>query len=292
MNTNNMHIPSNKVRDIERYFFSELKDLYPDGEIRMFIRLLFEAYMGWGLTALLLHHDDTINQSDLLRFHWAAEDLRNHRPIQHIIGHCEFCDCTINVSPDVLIPRPETAEMVDWITSNWKNGAPHRIVDLCTGSGCIAIALKRRFLKTSVNAVDVSSAALSLAQKNAITNGTDIQFIESNLLTEDPLTGSYDLIVSNPPYIRLSERADMSANVLDFEPSIALFVPDNDPLLFYRRICTLALLHLNTDGLLVLEINEHWGQETCALLNESGLISHIHNDFNGKPRMIVARKAL
>jgi len=292
MNTNNMHIPSNRVRDIERYFLTELKDLYPDGEIRMFIRLLFEAYMGWGLTSLLLHRDDTINQSDLLRFHWAVEDLKHHRPIQHIIGHCDFCNCTIEVSPDVLIPRPETAEIVEWIASNWRNHPPRRIADLCTGSGCIAIALKRRFFQSTVYAVDISPAALSIARKNAYVNKTDIQFIESNLLTDDPLIGDYDLIVSNPPYIRLSERVAMSANVLDFEPSLALFVPDNNPLLFYRRICIMAQLHLSSDGLLVMEINEHLGHETCTLLNENGLHSRIHNDFNGKPRMVVARKGL
>ncbi len=290
MNTTDMHIPSNRVRDIERYFLSELEGLYPPEEIHMFVRLLFEAYLEWDLSALLLHRDSTINQSDLLRFHWAAEDLKRQRPIQHIIGHCEFCDCRIEVSPDVLIPRPETAEIVAWIVANRHSNPPQRIADLCTGSGCIAIALKQQFRQAYVSAIDISAAAISVAQRNATANKAEIHFTECDLLNNDPLTGYYDLIVSNPPYIRHSEQKKMHTNVIDYEPALALFVPDDTPLLFYRRIGKIAQEHLTSGGELVLEINETLSTETCALLNEMGYSTSLHHDFNGKPRMIVAHQ--
>jgi len=147
MNTTDMHIPSNKGRDIERDFHTELAGLYPDSEITMFVRMLFEAFLGWSLTDLLLRRDDTVNQSDLLRFHWAVEDLKQWRPIQHIVGWSEFCGCRIDVDQSTLIPRPETEEIVDWTIKNISNltsaTTPFKALDLCTGSGCIAIALAK-----------------------------------------------------------------------------------------------------------------------------------------------------
>ena len=293
MNTTDMHIPSNRVRDIERYVHTELAGRYPDGELRIFVYMLFEAFLGWDKTQLLLHRDDTINQSDLLRFHWAVEDLKQFRPIQHIIGHTDFCGLRIRVTPDVLVPRPETEEIVarltDWLAS--RQAAPSAILDLCTGSGCIAIALKHRFPSAQVTAVDISPAALAIARDNATVNHTDIHFVEADVLDSlqlDALSSSYDLIVSNPPYVMERERADMQPNVLNYDPALALFVPDSDPLCFYRAIGQYAATHLAPQGLLALEINQALSTETMQLLQALGFDIQLHHDFRGNPRCITA----
>ena len=290
MNTTDMHIPSNRVRDIERYYLNELRGLYPEGELRMFVYMLFDAFLGWDKTHFLLHRDDTINQSDLLRFHWAAEDLKRYRPIQHIIGHTHFCGLRIDVSPEVLIPRPETEEIVTRLLQT-PDFAPATVLDLCTGSGCIAIALKHHFPTSEVTAIDLSPAALAMAQKNARQNNADIDFKQIDLL--DPkqlssLTNSYDLIISNPPYVMERERATMQRNVLEYDPSIALFVPDSDPLLFYRAIGQFAASHLNPSGLLVVEINQVLADESALLLHKAGFSTCLNHDFRGNPRSLVA----
>ena len=291
MNTTDMRIPSNRVRDIERYMHGELDALYGEEEVRVFVGMLFEAFLGWDRAHLLLHREGTIDQSDLLRFHWAVEDLRRWRPIQHIIGYTDFCGCRIRVSPDVLVPRPETEEMVSWLCARRAACVPEAILDLCTGSGCIAIALKKAFPEASVTAVDLSPAALALARRNADENGTAVNFVEADVLDPTQLsTLNFQLstIVSNPPYVRESERAMMAANVLDYDPAMALFVPDDDPLRFYRAIGAFAAEHLAPQGLLALEINEVLSAETCALLQSQGFTTEVHEDFRGKPRMVTA----
>ena len=293
-NTTHMHIPSNRVRDIERYIRTELDELYPEGELRMFTQMLFEAYMGWSTAQLLLHRDDTINQSDLLKFHWAVEDLKQYRPIQHIIGYTDFCDCRIAVSPDVLIPRPETEEIVlratELLNDSGANVQEGNFLDLCTGSGCIAIALAKQFPKAKIYAVDISTKALDLAQKNAERNHVAVEFVQSDILQETIALPcpTFDLIISNPPYIQEKERCNMERNVLEYEPSLALFVPDKDPLKFYRAIGLYALQHLTYKGLLILEINEHLGSATCQLLQSIGFVTQLLQDFRGKDRSIIA----
>ena len=285
-----MRIPSNRVRDIERYYLAELRDLYPKEELHTFVYMLFEAFIGWDKTHFLLHRDDTINQSDLLRFHWAAEDLKQYRPIQHIIGHTDFCGLRINVNPDVLIPRPETEEIVTQLLQR-PHFSPASILDLCTGSGCIAIALKHHLPQTAVTAVDLSPSALAVAQDNARLNNTDINFrqLDSlNPLQLASLNSSYDLIISNPPYVMERERADMQPNVLNYDPPQALFVPDSDPLLFYRAIAQFAATHLHPDGLLVVEINQSLAPQTAQLFQDQGFNTIVHNDFRSNPRYITA----
>lgn len=290
MNTTNMHIPSNKVRDIERYFHIELAGLYPDGEIRMFVRMLFEAFMGWTFTELLLHRDSTVNQSDLLRFHWAVEDLKRFRPIQYIIGWTDFCGCRIEVDENTLIPRPETEEIVQNTISLLADKPPRRILDLCTGSGCIAIALTKQWPETEVWAIDISENALAVAKRNADTNNVNVNFLQADILNS-PLSffhTPFSLIISNPPYVMDKERATMQRNVLDWEPQLALFVPDDDPLLFYRAIADIAGKHLEHKGCIVLEVNGQLGNETEELFKNCDFKTKIHNDFQGKTRMLTA----
>ena len=296
MNTTELHIPSNKVRDIEQYCITELDGLYPEGEIGMFVRLLFEAFLGWDRTQLLMNRDTTVNQSDLLRFHWAVEDLKRYRPIQHIIGWTEFCGCRIEVNEDTLIPRPETEEIVNHIINRF---SPFTILDLCTGSGCIAIALAKHLPKAEVTAIDISEKALDVARRNTELNNVKVNFIRADILSELIIENlklkieksQFSIIISNPPYVMDKEKGAMQPNVLDWEPASALFVPDSDPLLFYRAIANLATRLLADDGMLVLEINEQLGDETLHLFEEKGFRGTIHSDFRGKPRMLCLQKS-
>ena len=310
MNTRNLRFRSNRICDILALYHEELDGLYGSGEVATFVEMLCAEYLGWDRVRFLLGKDSTIDQSDLLRFHWALEDLKRHRPIQHIIGHVDFCGCRIEVSPAVLIPRPETEEMVQTLlneeggmrneelnagTNNSSLLTPHSslceaILDLCTGSGCIAIALKKALPQAEVTAVDLSPEALDVARRNADLNSTPITFLQSDILDPNfnlsPLT--FHLIVSNPPYVRDSERATMQLNVLDYDPPRALFVPDSDPLLFYRAIAAIAVRNLAPDGMLAVEINEALADETCALLRNHGLSPTLHHDFRSKTRWITA----
>lgn len=304
MNTRNLRFKSNRVRDIISLFHEELNASYGCGEVSVFCEMLFETFLGWDKVRLLTSKEQTIDQSDLLKFHWALEDLKKYRPIQHIIGYTDFCGCRIKVTPDVLIPRPETEEMVQWTidtrprlplraaTPSNLEGEPNSILDLCTGSGCIAIALKKAFPKANVTALDVSLQALQTARENANANGSDITFLQADLL--DPNFNFQlpfvNLIVSNPPYVMEKERLQMKRNVLDYDPGLALFVPDDDPLRFYRAIINIAKGTLTNDGLLVVEINEALADETCHLLREQGFPPTVHTDFRGKNRWISSKK--
>ena len=291
MNTTGILFGSNKVRDIEVAYLKQLRHLYPEEEIKMFVRMLFEAFLGWNQVQLLTRKEETINQSDLLHFHWALEDLKRHRPIQYIIGHTDFCGCRITVDESVLIPRPETEEIVNRTIEMLSQCPPSQILDLCTGSGCIAIAFAKAWPKADVWAVDISNEAISVAEKNALSNNVKINYLQADILK--PLTiqnTKFDLIISNPPYIRDIERGEIQHNVLDWEPSQALFVDDNNPLIFYFAIAALAEKCLKQDGLLICETNEYLSEETASAIREKGFSTKILPDFRGKNRMIVAKK--
>lgn len=289
MNTENIQFGSNRVADIERLFHKELDTIYGAGETRMMVRMLFEAWMGWPLAELLMRREETINQSDLLRFHWALEDLKRSRPIQQIIGWTLFCGCRIEVDENTLIPRPETEEIVERTIASYLERPPRRVLDICTGSGCIAIALAKAWPETEVWAVDISSEALAKARENAAGNGVEVAFIQADILNEEvTLPYPVDLIVSNPPYICERERKEMSTNVLDYEPGLALFVPDTDPMLFYRRIAQQCRRWIGERGRIVVEINEHYGKETLAEFEKEGAQGRVERDFWGKERMMIA----
>lgn len=290
MNTRNLRFRSNRVRDIVALFHEELDDQYDAAEVGVFVEMLCEAILGWDKVRLMTSREETIDQSDLLRFHWALEDLKRHRPIQHITGYTDFCGCRIAVNPDVLVPRPETEEIVNWILHTFHLPlSTFHLLDLCTGSGCIAIALKKAFPTADVTAVDISPTALEMAQQNAKNNGAEVCFVEADVLDGmNGVDGSYGLIVSNPPYVMEKERAQMQANVLDHDPALALFVPDDDPLRFYKAIANIAKEHLAEDGMLVVEINEALADETCDVIRAVGLEPTIHTDFRGKSRWVSA----
>lgn len=292
MNTRNLRFRSNRVRDIMSLFHEELDGLYGSGEVGVYVDMLFEAFLGWDKVRLLTSKEQTIDQSDLLRFHWALEDLKQHRPIQHIIGYTDFCGCRIKVSPDVLIPRPETEEIVNWVITHHSSFNIYHCLDLCTGSGCIAIALKKTFPTAEVTAVDISPAALEIALENAKNNGADIRFMQTDVLNGvDGLSGSYGLIVSNPPYVMEREKGNIALHVKNHEPTSALFVPDDNALQFYYALAQWGLATLTSHGAIYCELNNLLAHDTEKVFRQQGFTqTAILCDRFNNPRFIKCRK--
>lgn len=226
-------------------------------------------------------------------------ELKTGKPIQYILGETEFYGLSFKVNPAVLIPRPETEELVDWLLSDQKkadnSSEDLKIIDIGTGSACIPICIKKEMPFADVYGLDISLEALKTAQENAINNQTELTLIQDSILNpinEKLINTKYSIIISNPPYVMSTEKSEMMSNVLDYEPHLALFVPDNDPLIFYRAIADYALQHLKNEGFLYLEINEHLGNETLELLKERGFINfELRQDLRGKDRMIRAQLA-
>lgn len=217
-------------------------------------------------------------------------ELRSWRPVQYILGSAYFADMDLEVKEGVLIPRPETEELVEWIVSNMSNA--RRILDVCTGSGCIALALARSIPNSEVWGLDISPEALAIARRNGARYAPEVRFREADALTDfsTAVEGMFDIIVSNPPYIPEADRALMRPNVTNYEPDIALFVPDGDPLLFYRAIARTARKMLTANGCLYFEIYEMLAEEMSTMLAMEGYDSILRDDFRGKPRMICARR--
>lgn len=214
--------------------------------------------------------------------------LKSYEPLQYIIGETSFCGLTFEVSPDVLIPRPETAELIDWIATD-DNRCGIRILDIGTGSGCIPVSLSVRMNSSEVYAWDISEKALAVAKRNAERNNVNVDFRCVDVLGDNIPPVKVDVIVSNPPYITCSEKKDMEKNVLDWEPQLALFVPDNDPLLFYRRIAQLGLDLLDKPGKIYFEINQAYGKETVDMLTSLGYTNiELRKDMSSNDRMIKA----
>ena len=287
-----MRISSNKYADVINFFRSELKDLYEKGEIETFIVFCFEEFLNVKKSELLLRSSVTMSESEMLRFTSVIKELKTHKPIQYILGKADFCGMKFKVNENVLIPRPETEELVEHIRSELR-GEKFEVIDIGTGSGCIAIALKKIFPQANVSALDVSEKALELAKQNADLNKTEINFFQADILQPiNQLTNQLlDLIVSNPPYIKLSEKKTMNKNVSTFEPHIALFVEDEDALIFYKAISDFALKHLTKNGKLFFEINESHGKEVQELLKQKGFKNiEIKKDLSGKDRMMVANR--
>lgn len=283
-----MRIASNKISDIVSYFRLELKGLYEDGEIDRIIEFCFEEYCGWKRSKIVTDPAATVSESDLLKFSFAVKKLKQHVPIQYILGKADFYGMKFLVNEHVLIPRPETEELVDLIIKENK-GKKISILDIGTGSGCIAIALKKHIPDASVTALDVSESALNVAKQNAELNKVEINFIHGDILSPELNLGNscYDIVVSNPPYIATAEKASMEKNVLDHEPHLALFVDDTDPLLFYKAISQKALNCLKKEAELFFEINAALGSEAKLVLEERGFKNVcLLKDLNNKNRIL------
>lgn len=291
-----MRIPSNRLRSVIGFIRQELLPYYDKEEIENFIFYLAEAYLGFSRTDMVTKSEDTMNESDLLKFNFAVKDLKKYKPIQYVLGSTEFYGLKFKLNSHVLIPRPETEELVDLIIKDTQKNSENRqisILDIGSGSGCIAISLKKNIPQAIVKALDISPEALILAADNTRENSVEIEFIQADILAlpSDFIANFFDVIVSNPPYVCNSEKALMSKNVLDYEPHLALFVKDEDPLLFYKSIAEFALKNLNENGRLYFEINELFGKEIVKLLEGKGFNNiQVKNDLSGKDRMISCYK--
>jgi release factor glutamine methyltransferase len=286
-----MKIAFMNVSAVVQRFRSELIPHYPVREIESFIVLAFEDIMHYSRLDIFMKGEEEVLPAQIELFEYILDGLRNYEPIQYLIGSTVFYGLPMRVTPDVLIPRPETEELIHWILKDSMANKP-RIIDLCTGSGCIALTLKDQIADASVYGADLSVSALNIAQENAALNKLNVEFFHFDILTQESLGFmDFDLIVSNPPYVTYSEKAFMAQNVLDNEPHMALFVPDENPLLFYRKITDLADGHLKKSGKLYLEINEAYGKDVMQLLRDRGYADvELKKDFNGKDRMIRATK--
>lgn len=273
-------------REIYNQLYSVASELYDEGEARQIAEMLLLAKGNISRNDLIIEPNREISIEDLDAI---IAELRNWRPVQYIIGHADFRDIELTVREGVLIPRPETEELVEWITYNSPKGAT--ILDIGTGSGAIAIALSREVESSHVWAMDISQDALAIARENGMHHAPNVIFVEGDALADfDTLFNEqFDVVVSNPPYIPQSDEELMRKNVLDFEPSTALFVPDNDPLLFYRSIVRTSKKILKRGGKLYFEIYELLASEMIAMLTDEGYSDiTLREDFRGKPRMICA----
>lgn len=295
-----MKTPSNSVRDCRRYYASQLEPIYGSDEANALIMILLEHYFNIDRVRIALEPELRLSESELLTLHFAVKELLKNKPVQYVLGETEFCGMRFFVNDSVLIPRPETQEMVEMIVSSAgmrrATSPSYSILDIGTGSGCIAISLAKLIPDSDVTAVDVSEKALEVARKNADANGVSVHFVLDDILnphvkTHGCASQQFDIIVSNPPYVCESEKSEMRANVLDHEPSSALFVPDSDPLVFYRKILDFAHKALKPDGEVWFEINERFGKGMKNLCLEKGFKNvEIIRDFRGKERIVRAQR--
>ena len=292
------------VKQYRNYFNETLKTIYPITEIDSFFFLLLEEYLGFRRVDIVLKSDFKITQETLNLLQSATKQLEQEVPLQYIIGKTEFYGLPFVVNKHVLIPRPETEELVACVVSESSRVKTFntsikqttetkqlKILDIGTGSGCIPISLKKQLPFAKISAIDISKEALTVAKKNAVLNNVDIHFILQDILKTVALDQHYDIIISNPPYVRELEKKELKNNVLKNEPHVALFVKNDNPLIFYDKIAELAKNYLNKNGLLFFEINQYLGTETINLVNKKGLKNiQLKKDMFGNDRIIVASK--
>lgn len=289
------------------HFHRQLSACYPAEEAKAIARLVFETRFHLSMTDILLDKDRHFSGEEHTELQTILSRLLKKEPVQYILGETEFCGLTLQVEPGVLIPRPETEELVEWIAAEHGDG-PKQMLDIGTGSGCISVALSHRLPQAAITAIDTCPAVLQIAARNVEARRSAVSLELRNILeyagrrTDTPPSPpsatepwyewrTWDVIVSNPPYICRREAALMDENVLNFEPHLALFVDDNDPLLFYRTIARYARHNLAEGGCLYLEINQQFGHETSELLRETGFTDiELRKDFCGKDRMIRCRQ--
>ena len=292
------------VKQYRNYFNETLKTIYPITEIDSFFFLLLEEYLGFRRVDIVLKSDFKITQETLNLLQSATKQLEQEVPLQYIIGKTEFYGLPFVVNKHVLIPRPETEELVACVVSESSRVKTFntstkqtteikqlKILDIGTGSGCIPVSLKKQLPFAKISAIDISKEALTVAKKNAVLNNVDIHFILQDILKTVALDQHYDIIISNPPYVRELEKKELKNNVLKNEPHVALFVENDNPLIFYAKIAELAKKYLNKNGLLFFEINQYLGTETIDLVNKKGLKNiQLKKDMFGNDRIIVASK--
>ena len=285
-----------KIKDIQDIFHKELDVIYGKEEVDSFFFMILDDYFNIFRIELALNPGLSITKEEQVPVFKALDELKNEKPIQYILGKTEFFGLHFKVNSHVLIPRPETEELVDWILQNANIESELSILDIGTGSGCIAISLARHLVNSEIFALDVSPEAIELASENAVLNNVKVDFIQANIL-DDSIEGKrfnkYDIIVSNPPYVMERNKDQLKPNVLNYEPHAALFVEDNDPLKFIRAISNFALANLKNEGLLYFEINEFMGVQVKELLEDHEFTNiELKKDMHNKYRMIKATRLI
>ncbi|WP_299890531.1 peptide chain release factor N(5)-glutamine methyltransferase [uncultured Lacinutrix sp.] len=283
------------LKDLQNIFHKELDVIYAKEEVASFFYMLVESFYNISRLQLALDTGITITKVEQDIVFQALDELKREIPIQYIIGETEFYGLPFKVNTHTLIPRPETEELVALIVGNYKNIEKLNVIDIGTGSGCIAVSLAKNIENAKVYALDISEEALKIAKQNAELNAVDITFIENSILDshdfEIDLVHKFDVIVSNPPYVRNLEKEEIKNNVLNNEPHLALFVDDNNPLIFYKAITEFAIEKLKPRGELYFEINEYLGNETKTLVESYGFNNvKVIKDMFGRDRMLIATK--
>lgn len=271
--------------NVIKHIKSELSALYNQSEVESFVSLLLYKIGKIDSVQRLISDNIIFSHEQMIRLNDAIARLKKYEPIQYILGETEFYGLTLKTDSRALIPRPETEELVDWILHEYPNA--QTVLDICTGSGCIAIGLAAQLPASKVDAIDISCDAIDLAKENADLNNTQICFYQADILSTDNLPQKYDIIVSNPPYITISEKTDMMPNVLDYEPDLALFVANENPIVFYKKIADLATTYLNENGMLFVEINRKFGNDIVSFLRDKGFHNIVlKKDISGNDRFI------
>lgn len=277
------------MRETLKKLRDALRPIYGDRETEAIIRIIFHYIKGWSVADMLMHEHEPLSPFVKKEVDDILARLLRHEPIQYITGEARFHGMEFHVTPDVLIPRPETDELVDIITDKWGDISDLRVLDIATGSGCIAISLARTLPFANVEAMDVSEKALEVAEGNARNLKAKVNFINADIFRWTPDKDRYDIIVSNPPYIDESEKSAMEKNVLDYEPASALFVPDSDPLVFYRRIAEVCKDSLTARGMIYFEINPRHAEAMRDMMNGLGYSDvEIIKDSFEKDRFLIA----
>jgi len=286
-----MFVTDNTIAQLFSYLSSGLSNQYDEREALNVTQLCFEELLGLSRIDLVMKAEDRLSESEILKIHNTLKELKKGRPVQHVIGYTEFSGLRIKVNEDVLIPRPETEELVKWVLDSVDSKWP-TILDLCTGSGCIALALKHAVPNATVNASDVSKPALDIAYQNSIENALEIKFFEGDILEGQPEISGLDFIVSNPPYVGEDERDSLHPRVLNHEPNLALF-SSGDTLKFYRSIASFAISQLNPGGWLFFELTEKYSHEIADIVGFAGFKHvEVRSDINGRPRMLRGQKSI
>lgn len=276
---------------IRQKFILELEGIYSKEEIQSIYLLMMEHYTNKTRLEIALDPKFNIEQSKLLDILNGVDLLKKEVPVQHILGVTSFMGLEFEVNSHVLIPRPETEELVNWILKDRNHSEEINILDIGTGSGCIAISLSKNLPSAKIAAIDISASALEVAGRNAVKNDVKLKLVKKDILQENMLDEKFDIIVSNPPYVRELEKKHMHNNVLKYDPPLALFVDDSDPLVFYRKIAELAINSLHDQGTIYFEINQYLGQKMVQLMKETGFHNiELKRDLYNKDRMLRAVK--
>ena len=286
-----MFVSDNTIAHLFSYLSSGLSDQYDAREALNVTQLCFEELLGLSRVDLVMKAEERLSESEILKIHQALKELKKGRPVQYVIGYTEFSGLRIKVNEDVLIPRPETEGLVKWVLDSVDSKYP-TILDLCTGSGCIALALKHAVPNAKVNASDVSKPALDIAYQNSIENALEIKFFEGDVLEGEPDISGLDFIVSNPPYVGEDERDSLHPRVLNHEPNLALF-SSGDTLKFYRSIASFAIGQLNPGGWLFFELSEKYSHEIAEIVDFAGFEHvEVRSDINDRPRMLRGQRSI